>query len=545
MRRKISDLLSLIEKVTSNPQYNLLGVRGGKLTYFAWEGGKRKLIFWDGREDKLLATDVAGASMGMGNRVAYTMDTAQGKELHRVYLAEEDKVTPINSRPMRVWSIVVGDGVAFVGSSEKTFLYVVEGTEAKEVTELAPTSQVTDFKGQMLTGFELKGNSSHLFFHDLANGETRRYTPREGSMNSGPVLHDGAAYFQSNFEGENKVYNLDLSSGELTKVLEGDASYFLSIQQGKLVAIGQRNGRSRLYVNGNRIPTPEGTLLGALLDGDDVYFNYSSISTPATIMRLRGGQVEVVRGGTRLELGEVQFNRVKSFDGLEIPTYIVTPKERRGTVVYVHGGPWGEVSDTYTPLIASLALAGYKVVAPNFRGSTGYGDTFMMLDVGDVGGGDLRDVVEVRKTLQEDVCIVGYSYGGYMTLMALGKYPEMWKCGFAGAPVTDWEEMRSMSDSSFKGFIDILLRGDRELMRDRSPISYAEKVKAPLCIVTGQNDSRTPLRPILNYVNKLNESGKSFEFHVIPGAGHIPYDQEKLNKVLLPMLLFLEEALGN
>lgn len=138
---------------------------------------------------------------------------------------------------------------------------------------------------------------------------------------------------------------------------------------------------------------------------------------------------------------------------------------------------------------------------------------------------------------------MGYSYGGYMTFLALGKYPEIWKCGVAGAGVVDWEEMYELSDAIFKKFIEVLFDNKKELFKDRSPITYVKNVKVPVCIIHPQNDSRCPIQPILKYVNKLVEQGNTFELHVVPDMGHYIKTTEDIVKILLPAILFLNKYL--
>ncbi len=186
------------------------------------------------------------------------------------------------------------------------------------------------------------------------------------------------------------------------------------------------------------------------------------------------------------------------------------------------------------------------VLAPNFIGSTGYGSKFRTLDIGDPGGGDLEDVIyavkwgeEVGLLVRDKVAIMGYSYGGYMTLMAMGKHPDMWCCGVAGASVTDWKEMYELSDAIFKKFIETLFNNKLDLMDERSPISYVKNVKKPICLIHPQNDSRTPLKPVLKYIEELLKFNKTFEVHIIPDMGHMIRSMDDAIKVLLPALLFL------
>ncbi|HDI02372.1 MAG TPA: S9 family peptidase, partial [Ignisphaera sp.] len=252
-------------------------------------------------------------------------------------------------------------------------------------------------------------------------------------------------------------------------------------------------------------------------------------------------------------IGRSMFVRYKSFDGLEIPMYVIessiAPKPGPG-IVYVHGGPWAEVRDTWSLMIVSLVVSGFHVLAPNFRGSTGYGDEFRVLDIGDPGGGDLMDIIYARNWAVEHnivdkdkVAVMGYSYGGYMTYLALGKTPEYWCCGVAGAGIVDWEEMYGLSDAIFRKFIDVLFAQRKEIMKERSPITYVENVRSPLCIIHPQNDTRTPLKPVLRYIAKLLDLGKTFEVHVIPDMGHVIITMDDAVKILLPALIFLRRYL--
>ncbi len=187
------------------------------------------------------------------------------------------------------------------------------------------------------------------------------------------------------------------------------------------------------------------------------------------------------------------------------------------------------------------------VVAPNFRGSTGYGEKFRLIDIGDPGGGDLLDVEAVTKwalenKLGERAFIWGYSYGGYMTLWAMFRRPELFKCGVAGAPVADWGEMYELSDAVFRAFINILFDNKRDLWRDRSPSTYTENLKSPLAIIQPQNDSRTPLQPVLHLVEKLMKTGKTFELHVLPDIGHAITTPDKLAQVMIHASAFLDKC---
>jgi dipeptidyl aminopeptidase/acylaminoacyl peptidase len=131
----------------------------------------------------------------------------------------------------------------------------------------------------------------------------------------------------------------------------------------------------------------------------------------------------------------------KAFDGKIISAFLWMPYDlkRDGSnpaVVIAHGGPEDQVVDRWNPDVIVLASHGYVCLAPNFRGSTGYGIEFEKANFQDLGGGDLQDLVYAAKFLKatgyvdpKKIGITGHSYGGYMTLMALGKTPDLWAAG--------------------------------------------------------------------------------------------------------------------
>jgi dipeptidyl aminopeptidase/acylaminoacyl peptidase len=138
---------------------------------------------------------------------------------------------------------------------------------------------------------------------------------------------------------------------------------------------------------------------------------------------------------------------------------------------------------------------------------------------------------------------MGYSYGGYMTLWAMASKPDLYECGVAGASVADWEEMYELSDAVFKFFIETLFAGNRELLRERSPIHKIDSIRKPVCIIHPQNDTRTPLKPVLRLLSLMLEKGKVFEAHIIPDMGHVVNTVEDAMRILLPGIMFLHRCL--
>ena len=199
---------------------------------------------------------------------------------------------------------------------------------------------------------------------------------------------------------------------------------------------------------------------------------------------------------------------------------------------------------------AALAAAGFHVVQPNYRGSVGYGVEWTEKLIGDPCGMELEDVIAAARWARESglasrLYIMGYSYGGFMTLCALTRKPGVFDAGVAGASVTDWGLMYELSDPAFKSFIEMIFAGRKDLWKERSPITHVEKLKEPVILVHPQNDTRTPLKPVLRFIEKASDLGKKIEAYIAPDMGHAVNRVEDVVKILLPAIMFLarqEEA---
>jgi len=575
----VLDKLKIIETLVKIPLYGVVGYTQGKLVYSSNVEGIRDLWALDlstSESIRLTKEGVYGVASirPTSPLVVYTRDVSKGREQHQVFYTdiqgrEEFKFEEM--MPRRIWGIDFdGELIGVSAASEKAIeLWVLKPDgEVEKVYETNSILFLTDVGyGKIVGQGIIKGDlrAFELFVYDLRSLEFRVYTPKEGSVNKSPRIWKEKMLFATTAFGDEKLMIYDLTKDELEEpefTYDDYKKYKFTeyvaydwTRDGKIWFIGKRDGRTKAFIDGKEIPLPEGVSTTLTIVSDKVYATYTSLSRPHSIYEIdmKTGKQRLVLGAQLPSevvnrVGKVYLIRYKSFDGLEIPTFVVESKviSRPGpTVVYVHGGPWAEVMDSWSVFIMSLVVSGYHVVAPNFRGSTGYGEEFRRMDIGDPGGDDLLDVVYAAKWAEESglaskLAITGYSYGGYMTFLATVKYPDIWSAGVAGAGIVDWEEMYGLSDAFFKRFIEVLFAGRRELWKERSPITYAENLKTPLCIVHPQNDSRTPLKPILHFVEKLLELGKTFELHVTPDMGHAIIRVDDVFKIVFPMVLFFD-----
>ncbi len=499
--------------------------------------------------------------------VYFTRDVKRGMERHKLFKVDVNKPLEeeeVDMEPVRINSVVHREKVAFVGSTEeRNSLYVYDGSEVREVLSLPTFFYVSDYSKDLIVGGgPLKGNPRSMEILMVKDsGEYEIFTPKEGSVNKPFLIYKGKVIFESNFEGEVRLYELDPESKEVRRLETGEVERYKPTEylfvhegpKGELIIIGKREGRSKIFVNGKEVKGPLGNYHTAFVHEGEVYASFTNSKTPTSIIKL-GKEEEFVFKAPVPEwlekaVREVRFEKVKSFDGLEIPTFVILSGEAPVPgpgLLLIHGGPWAEDDDRFDIMAYTMAALGYHVIRPNYRGSTGYGPEFMLKIIGDPCGGELEDIVAVARhykgKLISKACIMGYSYGGYMTMCALTRKPDEFECGVAGASVVDWEEMYKLSDALFKSFIEILFGKDLSKLRERSPITYVENLKAPLCIIHPQNDTRTPLKPVLKFMEKALELNKSFEAHIIPNMGHVIRTMDDAVNILLPAAIFLSKV---
>ena len=229
-----------------------------------------------------------------------------------------------------------------------------------------------------------------------------------------------------------------------------------------------------------------------------------------------------------------------SFDGLRINARLYLPSADLGfrqphpLVLYVHGGPQGQERPDFTwfsmPLIQHLTLNGLSVFVPNVRGSTGYGLKFMKWVDHDWGGKDARDLVEGMKMLAKDPRVdsarrgvIGRSYGGYMTLTLVSRYPDLWKAGVdMFGPYNLLTFLERLPESWRTEFYLSIGHPDkdREFLIERSPVTYIDQVRCPMLIIQGRNDPRVVEKESSDLVQRLRSRGSPVDFLVFEDEGH-------------------------
>ena len=207
-------------------------------------------------------------------------------------------------------------------------------------------------------------------------------------------------------------------------------------------------------------------------------------------------------------------------------------------VVIAHGGPNWHISQGWDPFIVHLVSRGWIVLAPNYRGSTGYGRTWQNASYHDMGGIDTNDVAAgtqylVRAGLANPlkIAITGRSHGGFLTMSCLTRFPNLWAAGSGVVPFFDWVASHYAAREDLQHW-NIHNMGDpienKQLWYERSPLNYLEQVCAPVQIICGGIDPRCPAQDSISARDRLQTLGKQVDFLLYPDEGHTFLKKENI-----------------
>ncbi len=228
---------------------------------------------------------------------------------------------------------------------------------------------------------------------------------------------------------------------------------------------------------------------------------------------------------------------INSRDSLSLPTYLTTPSgvepKNLPLVLLIHGGPWYRDYDGFDPEVQLLANRGYAVLQVNYRGSTGFGLKFLNAGTNEWGRGTQEDLFDAVKWAIDQgiadpkrIAAMGWSGGGFATLLSLEMRPEMFACGVDGVGPADLATLYRSFPSYWSNITARWRRrgGDfdhnEKLNREVSPVYHVDKIRAPLLIGQGQNDPRVTIANVNGMVAALRKAKREVAYVVYPDEGH-------------------------
>jgi dipeptidyl aminopeptidase/acylaminoacyl peptidase len=413
--------------------------------------------------------------------------------------------------------------------------------------------------GTKLIGLEFRSNSDmSLFLIDVATGDATEMTPHEGEVKflPGPWAADGSGFYVLTDEGREFMglaFQPLSGDREWIEAPDRDIDELAGSADGRVIAwIENDEGYGRLRVRdveaGRELPAPKlpqgtasgfGSGLSLSPDGSRVALAWDQPARPPEIyvVETATGDARPVTesrsaGLSALTLREPELIRYPSFDGREIPAWLYRPDGDGPTpfVLAIHGGPEAQEKPVYRPLFQYLLDRGIGILATNIRGSTGYGKTYQKLIHHDWGGADMEDWRHAAEWLKaqdfvdgERLGVYGGSYGGFATLTCVTRLPEYWRAAvdivgpsnlltFVRAVPPQW--VRFMA--KWVGDPDT----EADFLRERSPITYVDQVRAALLVIQGAKDPRVVKAESDQMVERLRELGREVEYEVFEDEGH-------------------------
>jgi dipeptidyl aminopeptidase/acylaminoacyl peptidase len=274
-------------------------------------------------------------------------------------------------------------------------------------------------------------------------------------------------------------------------------------------------------------------------DGSFLTVEYENPTQPPDIYRLQfpGGQLTQLTFSNppvlaKHALVKPQPVSYASFDGTQIHALLYKPARPNGAaIVYPHGGPSSQYIHDWDIFAQYFVAKGYTYLAPNYRGSTGYGVAFEQANYSDWGGGDMRDALHAARYLHtldwidaQRIAIYGGSYGGYMTALCLARDPDyLYACGISKYGDGHIESSWALCKRDLRIYTEMMLGKpglNRQAYINGSPIFQVENTRKPVLILHGLADDVVPPEASEIWMEELRRHGKTFEYKTYAGEPH-------------------------
>ncbi len=395
-----------------------------------------------------------------------------------------------------------------------------------------------------------------LYLLDLPTGGIKPLTPLDDPINNLAVkwAKDGTVYLLTNRNRDLlSIATMDVSTGEVTYLFEDqqwDVEALAVSPNGRMLAYtANQDGYKRLFIYNQ--DTGENKPVAGLPSGvvDEPVFSPNgkslavSVQSPTDNLNIWTIDLDTftprkITNSARAGISQAGLVAPKlvhfdTFDGLSIPAFWYRPKAYEPpypVILYVHGGPASQTIADFDPRFQFFLSRGYAILAPNVRGSSGYGKAYMALDDVELRMDSVADLEHAVNWLRNSgeadpdrISIYGRSYGGFMVLSAITTYPDLWAAAIDVVGIANWVTFlentsiwrRAHREKEY-GSLEI----DRDFLRTISPIHLVDEIQCPLLVVHGANDPRVPVTEADQIVASLRKRNHPVEYLRYEDEGH-------------------------
>lgn len=544
--------VAFLADITDTPQVWAVDTSGGwpdQITFFQ---DKVWTVAASTEGERLIcARDVGG-----NERYQLFLVTAEGTEVRR--LTKDDQAV----HHFGAWSHD-GTRIAYVSNARNgvhfdVFVLPLEEGQAEMVLQGEGSYRVQAWSpdgAQLILSHEISSAQQRLYLLNLATGGLEPLTPFDKSMRNQQVRWavDGSVYLLTDRDREVMgLARLDVNTGHVAYLTDHrwDAESLAVAPNGRRLAYTVNvEGYARLHLHD--LASGESAVVIGLPDGAVAEPTFSpdgtrvavSVQSPRHNLNIWVVEVSTLdcRQLTRSSLAgipqetlvEPELIQYDTFDGRAIPAFFYKPmgvQPPMPVILYVHGGPASQARPDFDPRFQFFLSQGYAILAPNVRGSSGYGKTYMALDDVRLRMDSVTDLKYAVDWLHasgvadpDRIAIYGRSYGGFMVLAAITTHPDLWAAAINVVGIANWVTFlentgpwrRAHREKEYGS-----LEADQAFLESISPIHQVDRIRAPLLVIHGANDPRVPVTEADQIVESLRARDHPVAYLRYPDEGH-------------------------